>query len=108
MKLLKEMTRDEVIEVIAAVFFRVMAFTYALSALEMLMIGVVNYYIYSYAMQPSNSHSANPYQFAGLTMGFVNFFLETAKSIIFFLLAVPLARLISRGLSHALELKPSE
>jgi len=104
---MKDMDRTEVIELVAAVSFRVLAFTYALYALQNFVTSTWSYYMSSYLFQQlSNSQLVNHYPFAFCIGQFLDFLLEMAKSIIFFLLAVPLARLVTRGLSQALELKP--
>jgi hypothetical protein len=109
MKLMKDMNRDELIELVAAVSLRVLAFTYAFFALQDLATSTWSCYMNSYLFQElSNSQHVNHYPFAFYIGQFLEFLLEIAKSIIFFVLAVPLARLVTRGLSHALEPKLSE
>jgi len=108
MKLMKDMNRDELMVLVAAVSLRVLAFTYALYALQELVTSTWSYYMSSYLFQQlNNSQHVDHYPYAFYIGQFLEFVLEMAKSIIFFLLAVPLARLVTRGLSRTLELKLS-
>jgi hypothetical protein len=105
---MKEMNRTELIELVAAVSLRVLAFTYALAALERLVTSACYFYVNNnFPQHASGSQQANHYSFVFLVGPFLVFVLEMAQSLIFYLLAVPLARLVTRGLSHSLEPKPA-
>jgi len=109
MKLMKDMNRDELIELVAAVSFRVLAFTYAFSAIESVVFMSLEHCIQLYTEQSSNSHYAANYNLQLLSVygvWLLQFLCSIAIAVILFRGAVPLARLVCRGLSLALEPLP--
>jgi hypothetical protein len=96
MKLMQNMNRDELIELVSAVFLRVYAFDFALGAFR----NVYHLSLYLNHSGTPNGYTANGY--------YMDIAFDTLISVVTFLKTVPLARLICRGLSHAFELKPSE
>jgi hypothetical protein len=103
MKLMQDMSRDELIELVAAVSLRVFAFDYAIGAFR---------HIYHFTLYLS--HSSTPLTRTVITDSYtINSYVmdigyDTLMSAVMFLLTVPLARLLCRGLSEMLELKPVE
>jgi hypothetical protein len=101
MKLVTEMKRDELIELLAAVSLRIFAFDYAVSAFR---------HIYHFSSYLSRIHgfSVRTMVTADSTVnGYVmDIGYDVIMSAVMFLLTVPLARLICRGLSQALDFVP--
>jgi hypothetical protein len=96
MKLIKDMNRDELMELVAAVSLRISAFIYAIVAFRII------YHLSLYVSQGGNPHgtTANDY--------YMDILFYTLIAAVMFILTIPLARLLCRGLSHALEPKSVE
>jgi len=107
---LSDATKDDFIEFIAATFFRVQAIVYVLDALQSFvfsLIALIESHEISSVGTPSSSMIRNSVQ--SVLLSSVTSCLTTiALAVIFFFLAVPLARLIRRSLSHAWESKTAE
>jgi ABC-type glucose/galactose transport system permease subunit len=100
---MKDMNRAELIELVAAASLRIYAFVYTMGAFRDLyhFLRYLNHDNSPLAkIAPVSSYLANGY--------IMEIAFDTLTSAVIFLLAVPLARLLCRGLSHALEPKPSE
>ncbi|MCE0522635.1 MAG: hypothetical protein LV480_06965 [Methylacidiphilales bacterium] len=102
---MKDMNRDELMELIATVSFRVMAFTYALSACKnvvscILAAGTLSQ-LFGFIHSPLDDH----YILTMYASGIEQVAIDLVTAIVLFRFAVPLARLITRGLSHVLEPK---
>ena len=100
-------TRGDFIEFVAATFFRVQAALSVLNALQ----GLV-FLITEYRQDASVSPSVSPLMRESLHRNFLNSatgcISSVVMAVVLFFLAVPLARLIRRSLSHAWEPKPQE
>jgi len=96
MKLMKEMNSDELIELVAAVSLRIYAFGFALGAFG----NVYHLSLYLNHSGTPNGYTANGY--------YMDIAFDTLMSVVTFLLTVSLAKFICRGLSLALDQKPSE
>ena len=102
MKLMKDMNRDEIIELVATVSFRIWGFIYALEALRS---------IYQWELLNANMEevrAANDYQRDILHFYLGDFYFYFVTSVILFLLSVFLPRFHCCGLSLAMDMKPSE
>lgn len=100
MKLMKDMNRDELIELVAAVSLRIWGFIYALDALRS---------IYHWEILNANMRlvgTASDSQGDTLRAYLGDFYFYLVISVVIFLLSGFLARFLCIGLSHALEPKP--
>jgi hypothetical protein len=107
---LNELTTSKLIELIAAVAFRIMGFSYVLKAFHGLVSGALAIYSLSQFQMIVSTHSPseNHSLLAMYASALEQFAIDVLIAIIFFRFTVPLARLASHGLSQALELKPQE
>jgi hypothetical protein len=99
---MKDMNRDELIEVIAAVSFRVTGLVYAFAAFYDLfhLLSDRTYF-------ESEGRTPSPYDLHILQLYTMDALYHALLATLMFILTVPLARLVCRGLSLALDLKPS-
>jgi hypothetical protein len=93
MKEMKDMNRDELIELVASVSLRLYGFDFAINAF--LHLFHLRHYL---SMPPASSYAVNSY--------IEDIAFDAVMTLVMFFLTVPLARLLCRGVSHALELKP--
>lgn len=92
---LTDLTKTELIETIAAVFFRVWGIVTFMSGSITVLVQSFNAY--------TLGHS-NPYQM--LSYWITQFLVSTVVAALLFFFAVPMARNICQGLSRSLESKP--
>ena len=106
MKLLKDMSLDELIESIGAVLFRFWGGTLILKAISStLQVGAFEYLSALFFHQRS-SGTTDFYKV--LLAPLAGTLLDIILSVLLFVFAVPLARLICRGLSNALQPQSNE
>ena len=99
MKLMKDMNREELIELIAVVSLRVLAFDFALGAFRYL-------FHFSHYMSPDDATKTMPRLNSYTAKGYVmDIAYDTVMTVVLFILTVPLARLLCRGIASALEQK---
>jgi hypothetical protein len=93
---MKDMNRTDLVELVAAVFLRIFAFSYAIEALR-----------YAYHLARFLTHDAGP----NGTYVASGYFMDIAYNVLMaaamFFLSLPLARLLCRGL-YAVEVKPAD
>jgi len=99
----EDMNRDELIELVAAVSLRISAFIYVIAAFRNV-YHLLNYMNhdrkFGTLIAITDSSIGNDY--------LMDIAFDGILALVIFLLTVPLSRLLCRGLSHALEQKPSE
>ena len=95
---LNELTKNDLMELMAAVSFRVAGFFYGVQTF---------YYIYHFNLYIGSSENKGTFSFNSHTSQsyFMDILFHTLMTGVMFLLSVPLAKLVCRGLSEALELK---
>src|SRR5260221_4416863 len=103
MKLMKDMTKDEMIELVAAVSLRIYGFAFAIAAFGL--VCHLSLYLNHNSTTLTRTAIASSNTINGYIMDIA---FNTLMSAVAFLLTVPLARLLCRGLSHALKQKPLE
>jgi hypothetical protein len=97
MKLMKDMNRTELIELVATVSLRVLGFDFAVSTVR---------HLFHFSHFTSEFRNLTDHYTIKTFIMDISF--DGLMAIVLFLLTVPLARLLCRGLSHALDLKPQE
>jgi hypothetical protein len=100
------MTKSELIEVVAAVSFRVLGLTYAIGVLQGIVSGLASSYLNTFYLG-NHSQLPNDYYFTTCATIVLNTVPDMVLAIVFYRFAVSLARLVTRGLLTALELKPA-
>ncbi len=106
MKPLKDMNQTELIELVAAVSLRVIGFTYTITALRGAIAGLLM--SYSISQIPVTAHSTYTGHLALYASIGEQIVVDTGIALVCFLIKVPLARLITYGLTQVLASKPTE
>ena len=106
---MKDMSKSELIELVTATFFRVQAALSVLWALKDLLGSIpASYALYSMSsLSGSKPQVLNESIHRMILASFFGSVGSLVTTVLLFFLAVPLARLISRGLSQALEPRPA-
>ena len=103
---LSGVTKDDFIEFVAATFFRVEAVLSVLYALQGVVFSIVQYRTEE-SVRSSGSSAARESFHQQSVLSATHQISSVVMALALFFLAVPLARLIRRSLSHAWETKPS-
>jgi uncharacterized protein YggT (Ycf19 family) len=98
---MKDMTKTELIELVAGVSLRISAFIYAIAAFRYL-------YQFSYYLSQNSDPAIRTFTNPTIRNYIRDISFDALISVVMFLLTVPLARLLCRGLLLQLEAKPLE
>ena len=104
---LNAVTKDDFIEFVAATFFRAQAALSVLYALQGVVFSIYQYHA-DESVRPWNSPTMMESLHRSFLISVASCISSLVMAVVFFFLAVPLARLIRRSLSHAWKPKPSE